>query len=501
MNRTGILVFILLAFASLTIAASEIKLDVKEHVLSNGMKILMISKPGVPRVVCHIYFKVGSINERPGITGLAHVHEHMMFKGTRMMGVTDFGKDAEIDKKIDELMDKVYREKFWKADGGDKAKLAEWQKEFDGLVQAEKQYIIKDDLWNLYMKNGGTGLNASTGNENTGYYVTLPSNKVELQMLLESDRMLNAYFREFYSEKDVIMEERRLSENSPGYFFGEQVNAAFYAASPYHWDVIGWMDDLRKMTKDDLIEFHNVYYIPNNAVAIYVGDFDPQNIIAMAEKYFGRVPRGPDIEPIRTYEPPQYGEKRMYGEGPAATSLQMMFHTPHAGQPDSASLSILAGVLGAGGGFRGGGGTGRLNKILVQEKQLAVNASAFSRPQWYVGAFQVSATPRVDKNVQPEDLEKEIWAELEKIKKEGVTSEEMQKAKNRSEANFIRSLGSTSGLASSVGRADLHRGWRSILTDLDELKKVTNEDIKRVAAKYFAKDNSLTAIYRRKTGR
>jgi len=494
--------FVLAAFAQ----AAGVTLDVKEHVLQNGMKILMIPKPGVPRVVCHIYFRVGSINERPGITGSAHVHEHLMFKGTEVMGVTDYGKDSEIDRKVDALMDRIYREKYWKADG-DAAKIAGWQKEVGELAAAEKAFIIKDDLWTHYMKNGGTGLNASTSQETTGYYVTLPSNKVELQMLLESDRLMNARFREFYSEKDVIMEERRLSENQPGYFFGEQVNAAFYAASPYHWDVIGWMDDLKKMTKQDLIDFHNRYYVPNNAVAIYVGEFDPAAIIAMAEKYFGRIPKGPDLEPIRTGEPPQYSEKRLTGEGPAATSLQMMFHTPPDGHADTAALSILASTLGSGGGGRGGGrgggggGTGRLYKLLVRDKQMAVSASASSRPQWYVGSFQFSATPRVDKGVQPEDLEKEIWAEVEKVKKEGLTEEEIQKAKNKGEAAFIRGLASTSGLAGRVGRADLKRGWRSILTDLDDLKKVTNEDIKRVAAEYFVKDNSLTAIYRRKSGR
>lgn len=493
--------FVLAAFAQ----AAGVTLDVKEHVLKNGMKILMIPKAGVPRVVCHIYFQVGSINERPGNTGSAHVHEHLMFKGTEVMGVTDFAKDSEIDRKIDALMDRIYREKYWKTDG-DAAKIAAWQKEFEELAAAEKAFIIKDDLWTRYMSNGGTGLNASTSQETTGYYVTLPSNKVELQMFLESDRLMNARFREFYSEKDVIMEERRLSENQPGYLFGEQVNAAFYAASPYHWDVIGWMDDLKKMTKEDLVDFHNRYYVPNNAVAIYVGDFDPAAIIAMAEKYFGRIPKGPDLEPIRTGEPSQYSEKRLYGEGPAATSLQMMFHMPPDGHADTAALSILASTLGSGGGgFRGGrgggGGTGRLYKMLVRDKQLAVSASASSRPQWYAGAFQFSATPRVDKGVKPEDLEKEIWAEVEKVKKEGLTEEEIQKAKNKSEAAFIRGLASTAGLASRVGRAELKRGWRSILTDLDDLKKVTNEDIKRVAAKYFVKDNSLTAIYTRKSGR
>ena len=274
------------------VTAGPVTLDVKEHVLANGMKILMIPKPGVPRVVCHVYFKVGSINERPGITGSAHVHEHLMFKGTEVMGVTDYAKESAIDAQIDELMAQIYREKYWKTDG-DAARIAAWQKEVDELVKAQKAYIIKDDLWTQYMKNGGTGLNASTSQETTGYYVTLPSNKIELQMLMESDRMMNARFREFYSEKDVIMEERRLSENQPGYFFGEQVQAAFYAASPYHWDVIGWMDDLKKMTKEDLVAFHNTYYVPNNAVAIYVGDFDPAADHGHGREVLRPHPQGP----------------------------------------------------------------------------------------------------------------------------------------------------------------------------------------------------------------
>ena len=504
MKRTFVLFFTLLVFCSLTFSA-DIKLDVKEHVLSNGLKILMIQNPGVPRVVCHIYYKVGSINEKPGITGLAHMHEHMMFKGTKVSGVTDYEKDHELNVRIDALIDNIYREKYWKSDGGDQEKIAEWQKEYEALIQEEKQYIIKDDLWTLYMKNGGTGLNASTSNEVTGYYVTLPSNKVELQMLLESDRMQNAYFREFYSEKDVIMEERRLSENQPGFFFSEQVTAAFYAASPYHWSVLGWMDDLKKVNKADLEEFNNRYYIPNNAVAVYVGDLDLQNIIDLAEKYFGPVPKGPDVEPIRTYEPPQYSEKRLYGEGNAQTSLQMMFHTPPDGHPDAIPLSVLGSVLGSGGGGGGrrgggGGGSGRLYKLLVEEKQMAVSVSASGRAMWYAGAFQFRASPRLDKNISPEDLEKELWAVIEQIKTDGVTSEEIQQVKNRSRAQFIRSLSSSSGLTSTIGRSELNRGWRSVIEDQEALKNVTNDDIKRVAAKYFVKDNSLTAIYKRTTG-
>jgi len=474
------------------LSSAQVKLEVKEHVLANGLKILMIPKPGVPRVVCHIYYKVGSINERPGITGIAHLHEHMMFKGTKIMGVNDFEADAALDRQIDELMGKIYREKFWKRDG-DQQKIAEWQKQVDELVKAEKKYIIKDHLWETYMKNGGTGLNASTSDEVTGYYVTLPSNKVELQMLLESDRMMNSYFREFYSEKDVVMEERRLSENRPGFYFEEQVRAAFYAASPYHWQVIGWMDDLKKITKKDMIDFHNKYYVPNNAVAVYVGDLKPEEIIRLAEKYFGPVPRGEDLEPVRTGEPPQYSHKRMYGEGPGMPNLQIWFHIPPEGDPDVSALNVLASIL--------SGETGRLTKSLVQEKDLAVRAMAMARPQWYVGAFTFNVIPKMQKGVKPEDLEKPIWEEIEKIKKDGATSEELQKAKNKIEATFIRSLESPMFLAMRVGRAELNRGWRSLLTDLEEVKKVTTDDLKRVAAKYFVRDNCLVAVYSRGQGK
>ncbi len=492
MRRKFIILLSVFLLFSFTWVAGEFQLEVKEHQLANGLKLLMIPRPGVPRVVCHIYYKVGSINERPGITGIAHVHEHMMFKGTKIMGVTDYEADHALNQKIDELMTKIYREKYWKRDGN-ASQIAAWEKEVEQLIKEEKKYIIKDHLWETYMKHGGTGLNASTSDEVTGYYVTLPSNKVELQMMLEADRMTNAYFREFYSEKDVVMEERRLSENSPGYLFNEQVRATFFVGSPYHWNVIGWMDDLKKMTKEDLIDFHNQYYVPNNAVAIYVGDLDPQNIIQLAEKYFGPIPRGRDIEPIRTFVPAQNCEKRVYGEGPAPAQIAIWFHIPPDGNPDTYPLSLCAGIL--------SGDTGRLYKSLIKEKDVASMANAFSRAQWYAGSFVVSARPKTEKGIKPDDLEKELWAELEKIKKEGVTEAELQKVKNRYEASFIMSLQSPAGIASRFGRAELHRGWRSLLSDLEAIKKVTAEDVKKVASKYFVRNNSLTAIYRRSFGR
>jgi predicted Zn-dependent peptidase len=505
MPRTVALSLALLLFASLAPAAG-IQLDVREHVLDNGMRILLVPQPGVPRVVCHVYYNVGSVNERPGITGIAHLLEHMMFKGTEVVGVTDHAKDAELERRIDEVMAEVYRERFWRPDG-DPERVAELLRRYDELVQDQKPYIIKDDLWTLYMKNGGTSLNASTSQEVTGYYVTLPSNKVELQMFLEADRMRSAVFREFYSEKDVVMEERRLSENRPGYLFGEQVNAAFYTASPYHWGVIGWMDDLERIDKADLTAFHERFYAPNNSVAVYVGDFDPDALLALAERYFGRIPRGFDLEPIRTSVPAQDCEKRIYGRGNAPTSLQLMFHAPRAGHADAPALAILADVLGSGGGGggrfgRGGGAmTGRLPKLLIREKELAVSVSTFSRPQLYAGSFQLRATPRLDREVTPETLEAEIWAMIELVKQEGVTDLELATARNRAEADHVRTLSSSMGLARRLGTAALSRGWRTLQTDLEALLAVTNDDIKRVAATYLVKPSSVTAIYVREDDR
>jgi len=487
------LTFLLALFLAVALsAAAGFTLNVQEHTLANGLKILMVVKPGVPQVVCHVYYKAGSINEWPGITGTAHFHEHMMFKGTRIMGVTDYVQDDEINKRIDDLMNKVHREEFWKVNG-DREKTAAWRKEAEDLLQKEKALIIKDDLWENLMRNGGTGLNASTSNEVTGYYVTLPSNKVELQMLLEADRMQNFYPREFYSEKNVIMEERRLSENTPGFLFSEQVNAAFYAATPYHWEVLGWMDDIKKVTRQDMLEFHNRYYVPNNAVAVYVGAFDPKRIIALAEKYFGPIPRGPENEPVRTTEPPQYSEKRLTGEGPAASSIQILYHIPAEGHTDTYPLTLLAQIL--------SGDTGRLYQRLVKEKDLATRVMAFSRAQWYAGAFTVSAYPKSLKKVTPESLEPELWAELERVVNEGVTDPELQAAKNKWESRFYMGMQSAASITRMLGRAELNRGWHSLLTDVDLIKKVTVDDIKAVAARIFRRDNATVAIYKRKMGR
>ncbi|MEW6746154.1 MAG: pitrilysin family protein [Planctomycetota bacterium] len=471
--------------------SQELNLEnlVKEHTLDNGLKLLIVERHEVPRVVCHIYYKVGSVYERPGITGISHFHEHMMFKGTRMMGVSDFAKDDALNQRIDAVMDELYQEKYRKRDG-DKGKIAALEAEAERLLKEEKQYIIKDDLWELYMKNGGTGLNASTGEEATGYYVTLPSNKVELQMMLESDRMLHPYFREFYSEKEVVREERRLGENRPGYFFREQLNASFYAASPYSWSVVGWDADLQKVTKQDMIDYNRKYYVPNNAVAVYVGDVNPAEIIALAQRYFGRIPRAQDPEPVRTTEPKQYCEKRLYGEADTSPSVTIMYHIPAEGHPDSEVFRVIADLM--------NGRTGRLYKKLVKELDIAIDAGSFGRPMAYAGQFSFNGEPKEADERTPEEVEQALYLEIERLKAEPVPDYELQKVKNQAEARFIRGLRSTMGMASRLGRAELGLGWRDIRRSLERMKKVNADDILRVASEYFTKDNRTVGILVRK---
>jgi len=484
---------VLLLCATPIASAQGLNLEdqVVEHTLDNGLKLLMVERHEVPRVVCHIYYKVGSVYERPGITGISHFLEHMMFKGTRTTGVTDFEADEALNRRIDELMDLVYREKFHKQDG-DPEQIAAWQAEAEELMAEEKQYIIKDDLWELLMKNGGTGLNASTGQETTGYYVTLPSNKVELQMVLEADRMQNAVFREFYSEKEVIREERRLSESRPGYLFGEQLSSSFYAASPYSWSVVGWDVDLQKLTRQDMIDYKNRYYVPNNAVAVYVGDIQPERIVAMAEKHFGPIERGPDPEPVRTTEPTQDCEKRLYGEASTAPALTIMYHIPPQGHPDDEVFTVISGVM--------NGTTGRLHKKLVQELDIATSASAWGRGMAYAGSFSFRGAPKEVDGRTPEELEVVIYEEVERLKTEPVSEHELQKVKNQAEARFLRRLRSTRGMASQLGRSELGLGWREISASLERLRAVTAEDVMRVAGEYFTKNNRTVGILVRKQG-
>ena len=313
----------------------SLKDQVIERTLDNGLTVLMVVRPQTPLIRCILAYRVGGVNERPGITGISHFHEHMMFKGSYSMGVKPgmLERDQEIMAQIDEVMAKIVEEES-KVRGRDEQKIIEWNAQVSDLInQQREETMLGEELWGAYQEAGGTGINASTGSEMTQYYVTLPKNKIELYLALEADRMVNPVFREFYAERDVITEERRMSENRPGFFFNEQLNATFYGAHPYSSGVIGWMSDVSKITRDEMKEYRDLYYRPDNATLVLAGDIDVDAVMALGGEVFRRTspPEGnlrgcgrrePNPEYYRETVGPDfdvpYIEKRVYGR--AATN-------------------------------------------------------------------------------------------------------------------------------------------------------------------------------------
>ena len=279
----GLIVLAVVWFVPIEAQQMSLSSQVAERVLPNGLKVLMVKRPETPLVSCILAYRVGSVNERPGITGVSHFHEHMMFKGTYSMGIKPgtLEKDTEYNRQIDALESKIAEEDA-KVKGRDEAKIVALKKQASDLLNKEKaETIVSEEIWGAYQEAGGTGLNASTGKEMTQYYVTLPKNKIELYLALEADRMVNPVFREFYSERDVIIEERRMSENNPGSSSSEQLNATFFCRQPlFLGSVVGWMSDVSRITKQEIIDYRKQYYRPDNAVLVLVGDVDVEPTMA-----------------------------------------------------------------------------------------------------------------------------------------------------------------------------------------------------------------------------
>lgn len=479
-----------------------------ERTLKNGLKVLMVNDPNTPLVECMLAFRVGSVNERPGITGVSHFHEHMMFKGTQTMGIKPgtLEKDAAYNRQIDALEAEIAKEDS-KIKGREEAKVLALKKQVSALLNKQKaETIVSEEIWGAYQQAGGTGLNASTGKEMTHYYVTLPKNKVELFLALEADRLQNPVFREFYSERDVITEERRMSENSPGYFFSEQLNATFYAASPYSWSVVGWMSDVSRITKEEMTAFRKQFYRPDNAVLVLAGAVEVAPTMALVNKYFGSIPNPPGAGlRVRTEEPsPEYYrkvygpgfkapyiEKRVLGRAAANPFVAIMFHIPPIWHDDVAVLTMLGQVMGA--------RTGKMYLDLVLNNEHATSVFGSASNSEYDGSFTVRASAKELKNepvVPLEQLEKELWKYIEDAKVTPCDETVLQRVKNSTEASYLRSLAGTN-IASALERMEIIYRWQFIEEQYKQRMAVTPADLMRVAKKYLTRDNSVTGVLER----
>jgi predicted Zn-dependent peptidase len=487
---------------------------VEEFRLENGMEFLLVPRKDQPNVVSAGWVaRVGSVNERPGITGISHFFEHMMFKGTDTIGTRDPKKDARFraeQKAIrDEINDIVWTkqyDRYFKGDiddpwnpANDTQALRVLRARLDELVKAQQGRgsggeaagtIVKDEFDQVYTRGGGSGMNAFTSNDITCYFITVPSNKLELWAWMESDRLNGSVFREFYSERDVVHEERRLrTESTPTGKFEEQFDAMFWASSGYSWPVIGWTSDLNSYTFEQAQEYWNVYYRPGNLFGVLVGDFDPAEAKSLITKYFSRLKPGErEPPPVVTLEVQQLAEQRMIAAGEFPPAIDIRYHTVPAGHVDSYALDMLAEILNE--------RTGRLYAGLVEGRGIAAAASAYSDTRKYAGLFAVSAQTRGD--ATPEDLEQAWYEELAKLQAEEVPDRELRKVKNRVAAGNFRKLESNMHLFIQLAFTEALLDWREINEGPAKYEAVTAADIRRVAKKYFDSTNRSVAIYRRK---
>ena len=478
---------------------------VKEHQLSNGMKVLLLERNDAPSISGGWVARVGSVDERPGITGMAHLFEHMMFKGTPTIGTQDYEKDLEIIAAQEKVRDAMRAEErrmraMWRRGEitnlqDPDQKTAEWKRlneEFKKLVEDHRKVIVKNEFDRIYTANGGSGMNAYTSYDHTAYFITVPANKLELFMWMESERLLRPVLREFYAERDVVFEERRMrTESTPLGKFFESFNSLFWESHPYSWPIIGWPSDIPAISKKQADAFYATYYMPQNLTLVLVGDFKTKPALAMAEKYFGRLKKGEGLPPdVVTLEQPQKAEKRFYAEAETNPNVDIYWHTPAFGHKDTYPLSVLAQVLST--------RTGRLHKELVLGKKLATDTWAWQGARKYAGEFNMGA--EITEGNTPEMAEQEIYRLIEQVKTEPVPAKELQKVKNNFAAAEYRRLSSNHPILMQIMRSEGLGNWREINEAGPKIQAVTPADLRRVAKKYFTKENRAVAIYTRKPG-
>jgi predicted Zn-dependent peptidase len=425
---------------------------------------------------------VGSVNEVKGITGIAHIFEHMAFKGTTRIGTTDSAAENEALARADAAFLALKQERR-KGPLADKARMQALQQGFEAAQQDADKFIVHDEFDKALQAGGSPDLNAFTGEDATCYLCSLPANKLELWMALESERFLAPVLREFYKELNVITEERRLGENDPQQRLFEDFQSIAFKAHPYGEPVIGHMSDVQTIMREEAERWFTTYYCASNLTVALVGDIEPAAARALAEKYFGRLPAGRKPEPVETVEPPQDGERRCTIVARAEPVLLVGYHRPAQMDPESPALDVLADILGE-------GRTSRLYTALVKEKKLAAEAGAYAYGVGgkYPSLLIVSVVPTPEHTTR--ENEQALYAEIDRLAAAPPTPDELLKAKANVRAGLIRQLRSNMGLAIGMAMQDAFTGdWRTLFTRAEKIDKVTAEDVQKAATKYLTAKN------------
>lgn len=475
----------LLLLAGMATAAA---LPVRKEVLPNGLTVLLYENRQAPTVSCRLFYATGSVHESPGHSGLAHMLEHMLFKGTRKVGITDSLADARLLAAQDSLQALIRTARL----RSDSVAIKSLQVRHDSLLNEHRKLFVKDELWTTYQEAGGTGLNAFTTDLMTAYFVTLPKNKVELFLWLEADRMQNAVLREFYPERDVVREERRMRyDDRPTGRYNETLETMIYEAFPYRIPTIGWPTDIENLTREQAEEHYRKYYKPRNAILVFAGDFTADSLLPQIRKYFAAIPTGEAFPAITLREPEQVGEKRFtVWRNDAKPEFDLVFKTPAVGNPDLYALDIAEGVL--------NGRAGRLYKRLVEQEQLAVSVSAGNSPNKYLSTFSISVALRPD--ADPAKVEKIVWEELRRLQTEPVSPRDFQKVRNNTYATQVRSLTDMENVATSLAWYEVFGDYHIFLDWASHVDKVRPEEVQSAAQRYFTRQNATVGQLLPETG-
>jgi predicted Zn-dependent peptidase len=459
----------------------EFEKRVTEFVLPNGMNFIVLERHEAPVVAFDMFANVGAVDDPAGQSSMAHMFEHMIGKGTTTVGTKNWPAERKALERVEMLYDRLEEERR-KGARADKEKLKQLEAEFKDAVESANNFVEQNAYPRVIEEYGGVGFNAGTAQDYTTYFYSLPANKMELWFMLSSEWLKRPVFREFYKERDVVREERRMRvESSVQGKLMELLLSAAFMAHPYR-NLIGWASEIEGLRAKEAEEFFQKYYGPSNITVAIVGDVNPAEVRKLAAKYFGVIPARPSPPSVSIVEPKQEGEKRAVLETSAQPLLLIGYKRPNQNAKDDVVFDVIAGILSS-------GRTGLLYKELVRDKKisLAAQAAASFPSGKYANLFVLFAVPAPNHTV--EENEKAIFEVVDRLKKEKVDAATLERVKTKLRAGVLRQLDSNSGLASQLPFYEvMYSDWRVMFTGLDDIEKVTADDVQRVMQQYFIND-------------
>ncbi len=456
-------------------------------VLPNGLTLIVCERHDAPVFSYSTFIDAGDVDDPSGDSGLAHMFEHLAFKGTTEIGTTNYPEEKIALAKV-EIANDAYEAESRKRVGRDEAKLATLKAARDQAIQAAQKFVIPNQFTEIAQRNGATGLNAGTGLDETEYFWSMPENRLELWAYMESGRLADVVPREFYKERDVVQEERRMrTDSNPIGRMIEQFLATAYVAHNYGRSGVGWPSEVSQITATEAMEFHKKYYVGADIVVAVVGDVNTKEALPMLERYFSKVPGGPRPEEMTTVEPKQFAEKSVVIREATQPFYIEGYHRPDYLSPDNATYGAIADIL-------SNGRVSRLYRSLVRDQQIAAEAQGFSPfpGSKYPSLFAVYAVPLP--NHSTAEMKTAIEKEIDKLKTTDVTDAELAMFKTRARAGLLQGLADNQGLANQLAEYQTRYGdWRELFKQLDRIDKVSKADVRRVANATFIASNRTSA--------